>query len=124
MLPVTIPLLLGIIGIFLAVWAGIGVLILAAIAALVALAAGGSALALIGIIYGIIQLFSVMPVGLYEIGLGVVIAGIVMFAGILLYNIAVRFLPFLIRMVGRLFRYLAGQLRVLFRFLRRECAKL
>ena len=99
-------------------------MILAAVGALVVLTAGGSALSLVGIIYGVIQLFSVVPVGLYEIGMGVIIAGGIMFVGILIYNVAVRLLPFLMRMVWRLFCFVLKKLRVLFNFLRRECAKL
>jgi hypothetical protein len=47
-----------------------------------------------------------------------------MFVGILIYNVAVRLLPFLMRMVWRLFCFVLKKLRVLFNFLRRECAKL
>ena len=123
-LPVTVPLALAGLAVFLAVWAAMIALILAAVGALVLLTAGGSALSLVGIIYGVIQLFSVVPVGLYEIGMGVIIAGVIMFVGILIYNVAVRLLPFLMRMVWRLFCFVLKKLRVLFNFLRRECAKL
>jgi uncharacterized membrane protein len=123
-LPVTVPLALAGLAVFLAVWAAMIALILAAVGALVLLTAGGSALSLVGIIYGVIQLFSVVPVGLYEIGMGVIIAGGIMFVGILIYNVAVRLLPFLMRMVWRLFCFVLKKLRVLFNFLRRECAKL
>ena len=47
-----------------------------------------------------------------------------MFGGILVYNIAVRFLPFVMKLLGRLFGYLCRKLKTLFNFLRRECAKL
>lgn len=123
-LPITLVIALAVIALFLLVWGGLATVIVGSIAVLIVIAAGGTALSLVGIIYGIIQLFSVVPVGLYEIGLGVIIAGVVMFAGILLYNFAVRLVPLLIRLVGRLFRYLYGRLKVLFNFLRRECAKL
>lgn len=123
-LPVTLPLALAGLAVFLAVWAAMIAMILAAVGALVVLTAGGSALSLVGIIYGVIQLFSVVPVGLYEIGMGIIIAGIIMFVGILIYNVAVRLLPFLMRMVWRLFCFVLKKLRVLFNFLRRECAKL
>ena len=56
--------------------------------------------------------------------MGVIIAGVVMFGGILLYNIAVRLLPFLIRMLWRLFCFCLKKLRVLFNYVKRECAKL
>ena len=123
-LPVTLPLALAGLAVFLAVWAAMIAMILAAVGTLVVLTAGGSALSLVGIIYGVIQLFSVVPVGLYEIGMGIIIAGIIMFVGILIYNVAVRLLPFLMRMVWRLFCFVLKKLRVLFNFLRRECAKL
>ncbi len=123
-IPLVVPLLAAAVGIFVAVWAGLCALILGSVAALIAVVAVGTILSLVGIIYGITQLFSVVPVGLYEIGIGVVLAGLAMFTGILLYNFAIRLLPFVIRMVGRLFRYLVKQLRVLFNYLRRECAKL
>lgn len=123
-LPLTIPLGLCVLALFLAVWGGLAAMIVGSIALLIGVAAGGTALALVGIIYGITQLFSVVPVGIYEIGLGVLIGGCVMFAGILLYNFAVRLLPVVIKQVAKLFRYLYGQFKVLFAFLRRECAKL
>ena len=123
-LPVTIPLALAVIALFVFVWGGLAALILGSIAVLIAAVAGGTALSLVGIIYGVTKLFSEVPIGLYEIGLGVLIGACVMFAGILLYNFAVRLLPLLIKLVARLFRYLYGRLRLLFGFLRRECAKL
>lgn len=123
-LPITLPLTLGVLSVFAAAWAGLAALIVASLAALVAMVTVGTAASLIGIIYGIIQLFTSVPVGLYEIGIGIVVAGIVMFSGILLYNFAIRFVPWLIKLVGRLLRYTLKQLRVLFNFLRRECAKL
>jgi len=57
----------------------------------------GSLIALVAVIYGISQLFLVLPVGMFELGLGVAAIGITMFVGILMYNIAVRLLPFLLR---------------------------
>ncbi len=123
-LPLTVPLMLAIIAVFVSVWVGLAAVIAAAVAVLVAMVTVGTAASLIGIIYGVIQLFTSVPVGLYEIGIGVVVAGVVMFAGILLYNFAVRLVPLLIRLVGRLFKFVLKKLRVLFNFLRRECAKL
>jgi uncharacterized membrane protein len=123
-LPVTIPIALAVLGLFIGVWGALAASIIASIASLIILVAGGTALSLIGIIYGITKLFSVVPIGIYEIGLGVLIGGCVMFGGILFYNFAVRLLPYLIKLVARLFKYLYGQLKVLFVFLRKECAKL
>lgn len=123
-LPLTIPLALLVLLLFLGVWGGLAALIVGSIGVLIVGVAGGTALSLVGIIYGTTQLFSELPVGLYEIGLGVLIGGIVMFCGILLYNFAIRLLPLLMKLVARLFRYLYKQFWVLFKFLRKECAKL
>lgn len=123
-LPVTIPLAILGFAVFAAMWVALAALIVAAVVALVGVVAGGTATSLVGVVYGITKLFSSLPVGLYEIGLGVMVGSAVMFAGILLYNFAIRLLPWLMRLVGRLFMYVCRQLGVLFRFLRRECAKL
>jgi hypothetical protein len=74
-------------------------LIVLFVAALLCVVIAGTALALVGIIYGATQLFApeTLPAGLYEIGQGVVIGGCTMFGGIVLYNFAVRFFPWLIK---------------------------
>ena len=84
----------------------------------------GTGLALVGIVYGTVKMFESIPVGLYEIGAGIIVAGLVMFISILLYNFAVRLVPLVIKQVWRLFRYLLGRLKDLFNHLRRESAKL
>ncbi|MBQ8248859.1 MAG: hypothetical protein IJY93_03120 [Clostridia bacterium] len=123
-LPITLPLALAAVSVFAAAWAALIALIVGAVAALTAIVAVGTGLSLIGIIYGAVKLFSDVPAGLYEIGLGVIVAGLVMFFGILLYNFAVRLVPLLIKQVWKLFKYLLGRLKHLFNYLRRESAKL
>ena len=123
-LPVTIPLAAVGLAFFAGIWLLCLGLIIGAIVLLIGGAAVGTALALVGIIYGISQLFSVVPVGLYELGLGVMIGSATMFCGILLYNFAIRLMPLLMRLWGRFFRFVCGKLRMLFGFLRKECAKL
>ena len=92
--------------------------------ALIAIVAVGCGVSLVGIIYGITQLFSFVAAGVYEIGLGVMIAGTVLFASVLLYNAAVRFLPWVMRWLTVFFGFVFGKLRQLFYVVRRECYKL
>ncbi|MBQ7011976.1 MAG: hypothetical protein IJN63_09750 [Clostridia bacterium] len=75
------------------------VCILVLVAALIAVVVAGTALSLVGIIYGATQLFSdaTFAVGLYELGQGIVIGGGTIFIGIILYNLAVRLNPWLIK---------------------------
>ncbi len=123
-LPITFPLFLCIVGAFAGVWLGLAGVLAATVAALVGIVAAGAAISLIGIIYGVIQLFVSMPVGLYEIGIGVIVAGAVMLIGILIYNFAVRLIPLLMRLWWKLFLYVLEQLKRLFNHLRRESVKL
>ena len=73
----------------------ISVLITSLVVILVAFAAIGVVGTLAGLIYGIIKLFSVVPEGIYEIGLALVILAVTMAVGIGLYNLAVRIVPIL-----------------------------
>ncbi len=123
-LPITIILLLALFGVFVSVFAVLIALILGGVAALVALVAAGTGVSLIGIIFGITQFFSFPAAGIYEIGLGIMVAGAVLFFGVLIYNFAVRFLPWIISLVGTLLGYVCRKLKTLFYYVRRECYKL
>lgn len=89
---------------FIAMFAGEAALIAALILLLAGCCALGTAASLTGIIYGIIKMFSTPSVGLYEIGFGVIIAGVSMICGILIYNGAVRFVPWLFKKSGVLLK--------------------
>jgi len=123
-LPITVGLLAAIFGTFAAVFAGLAGLIIAGIAVLVALVAVGAGVSLIGIIFGITQLFSFAAAGIYEIGLGIMVAGAVLFMSILIYNFSIRLIPWLITLVGNLCGFVARKLKTLFLLIRRECYKL
>lgn len=121
-LPLTLPIALTILGLFLAAALSLAVIIVGLFAALVTVIAGGSVIALIGIIYGITQTGVSMPVGVYEIGLGIAAAGVTMLAGVLIYNAAVRFIPFVLRWLGVFFMFTVRRAREFFYYVRRECA--
>lgn len=97
-------------------------LIIGLIAVLIADIAVGTAVSLIGIIYGVTQLFNpaTRAVGLYELGLGLLIGGAAMFTGILIYNIAIRLLPFLLKKLTYLLRLILGKLKDLYYTLKRR----
>jgi len=96
-LPFVIALLLVYLVLAVGIVLGIVALMIGLVIALVAEVAVGSLIALIGIIYGISQVFLVLPIGMFELGLGIAVVGITMLAGIVIYNLAVRFLPFVLR---------------------------
>lgn len=125
-LPLSLALLLAYFGVFGAAFVVLCALNVLLVAGLIGGAAVGAALSLIGIIYGITQLITVSSAapGLYEIGLGVTIGGIVLAAGILIYNIACRLVPRLIQLLGTLFGICTGKLRTLFHMAKEACYKL
>ena len=122
--PLTIGLAAALFGTFAALFVGIGVLIVALIAVLIGVAACGAGVSLVGIIFGVTQLFSFVAAGIYEIGLGIMVAGIALFASILIYNIAIRLLPWIISLLGNLLGWICGKCKSLFFVVRRECYKL
>lgn len=123
-LPITLALLAVIFGAFAAAFATLIGIIIASVAVLIVLVALGAAVSLVGIIYGITQLFSFPAAGIYEIGLGVIVAGAVLFVSILIYNFAIRFVPWVISKLGVFLKYVCGKLVTLFKFARKECYKL
>lgn len=123
-LPFTVTILAGIFLIFAALFIGLAALVVAGCVLLTGVVAAGAVVSLVGIIFGITQLFSFVAAGIYEIGLGIMVAGAVLFTAVLIYNISVRFFPWLIVQVGTFMGFVYGKLKDLFLLIRRECYKL
>ncbi len=122
--PIWIFLGLAVLTLFLLTIGALCVSIVLLILALVAGAAAGTVLSLVGIVYGITQLFNYAPIGLYEIGLGLMIGGITMFAGIIAYNVAIRLIPFVIKQLFALLSFLARKCVELYFYAKGACAGL
>lgn len=120
-LPLVIVLLAAIAVIFLGVIALLGAMIAALAVLLVGEVAVGSALSIVGVIYGVSQLFVSMPVGLFELGIAVTVLGATMLLGIIIYNLAVRFLPFVLKKFFRFIRFFIAFLQDLYYYLKGEC---
>lgn len=99
----------------------ISALIVSLVALLVALSVIGCVGTLAGLIYGIVKLFSVLPEGLYEIGLALVILGITIAAGIGLYNLAIRIIPMLWKLFTKFLKQKLTDLRIYLNKIRTEC---
>ena len=91
---------------YLVFWLALALLMILAVAALIAFVAAGVFVALTGIVYGVIMLIKGnTPVGLFEIGLGITVGAVVLFAGILVYNFAIRLIPFGMKMLSKLLAF-------------------
>lgn len=123
-LPFAAAIGLAVIGLFVVAFAALAGLMVLSIAALAAVAAVGTAFTLVSLVYGIVQALSVLPVGLYEIGIGITAGAIVLFVSILLYNFAIRLLPFTMKQLARFFGWTVRSLKTLFIYVKGACAKL
>ncbi len=121
-MPLSLPLFLTVLFLFLAVFSFLSVLIVGLIAGLIFIIIAGTGLSLVGIIYGVTQSFVSLPVGLFEIGFGVIIGGCSLLLGILIYNAAIRLLPFAIKYLIMFFMFVMDKIKNLFMFVKRECA--
>ena len=99
----------------------IAVLIISFVAALVAITAIGTLVSVFGIIFGVALMMTNLPIGLYECGIAIIVGAAAMFIGILLYNVAVRLLPFASRWLLVLFRLVYRKYKELFVYLKKEC---
>lgn len=105
---VFIPLLVALTGVGLGAFAGVCIALAAAILLIIAIifvvVLGGSVLSIASILYGISQLLGdTKYIGIHEVGLGLFFVGATMLVGIILYNVAVRLIPLIYRLLGKLF---------------------
>lgn len=91
------------------------------LALMLAICVVGIVLSVVGFVYGLSQLFTVKPVGMFEIGLGIIILGAAILISTLIYNLAVRVIPKLIRRCWRLVCRTFWLLADLFCYIRGEC---
>ena len=104
-IPIAIALILLAIILYLGFWVALSLIMIACIAVLVVFVTAGAFVSIVGIVYGVVELITGnTPVGLFEIGLGVIVGAAVMFVGILIYNFAVRFIPFGMKLLAKLFK--------------------
>ncbi len=126
LIPLLIAVVIVITVLLLALYAGLIVLVVAFSVALVVVAAAGTALSLMAIIYGVIQIAQgyPAPIGIYEIGLGIIVGGATLGISIILYNFIVRLAPFLFKKLFVLYKFLFRQLTKLLSFVKGACSKL
>ncbi len=125
--PVNLVVILALAILFLAAYIAVllfsAFLILAEIAGVIC----GVLLGVGGILYGVVGLLpGEIPsfVGMYELGLGIMIIGIVTVAGILIYEYVMKVTPLACKGITWLIKFTARKIIQFFKFLKRECGKL
>lgn len=103
-LPLIVALVVALLGVFSGVGVALAGTILLIIAVIFVVVLGGSVLSIASLLFGISQLFGdTKYIGFHEVGLGLFFVGVTMLVGIALYNVAVRLIPFIYRLLGKLF---------------------
>lgn len=94
-------------GVFMALAASIFVIVVA----IVAIVGVGSVISVVALLYGATQVLSTPRyVGFHEIGIGLIAAGVTMAASILLYNAAIRLIPYIYVKMCKLLKFFARKL--------------
>ena len=105
-LPIIVALSILMVLIYIGFWIVLALLMIGTIAGLILFVTAGVLISLIGIVYGAIQLIKgSVPVGLFEIGLGLTVGAAVMFISILVYNFAIRLIPFAMKSLAKLLAF-------------------
>ncbi len=103
-LPLLVVLTVAGLGVFAGASVALAGSILLIIAVIFVVVLGGSVLSLASLLFGVSQLLGdTKYIGFHEVGLGLVFVGITMLVGIVLYNVAVRLIPLIYRLLGKLF---------------------
>ncbi|MBQ7499879.1 MAG: hypothetical protein IJT91_03190 [Clostridia bacterium] len=121
-LPITLPLFLIFTAIVAVFYAVLIAIIAAFIACLLAAVAAGTASAMAGIINGAIKLISSTPIGVYEIGLGLIIGGVTMLISLAVYIITVKLLPKLFPLITKFAKFVYGKIADLYYYCKERCA--
>ncbi len=98
-------------GLFALVFAGLAAAICLIVIAIVAITGVGSVVSVVALLYGATQILSTPRyVGFHEIGIGFIAAGFTMAASILLYNAAIRLIPYIYVKMGKLLKFFIRKL--------------
>lgn len=123
--PMVLFLVLAVLGLSLGVALVMASVILGVVCVIAAIVCGGSILAVLSLIYGITQIISEPRyVGIHEIGLAMFFAGITILISVLLYNVAVRLIPLLYKLIGKGLRILIAKGRKLLSSVWKGCKSL
>lgn len=88
---------------FVAMWLALAVLSTLLIVGVFVIAAAGALVSICGLLFGLIELVGgSSAAAMFEIGLALIVGAAVMFVGILIYNVAIRLVPYLIKKLGTL----------------------
>lgn len=123
--PLLIVLAFLCIGTLVSLYFALAAVILALVLLIIFIVCGGTLTSLVALLYGATQVMQAPRyVGIHEIGLAFIILGCTILISVLLYNLAVRFIPWILSKASVLFKFLLTKLKLLVEKLRKGCENL
>ena len=122
--PVILLAALAFYGVFALCIASVVALMIALFVLLALLVIVGSVACLVGIVYGITQIFTAIGVGLYEIGVGIIASGVTIVVSVMVYYTATVAMPYIMRQLVAFFRQVMGRAPLFIERVKEECNKL
>lgn len=113
------------IGTLVSLYFALAAVILALVLLIIFIVCGGTLTSLVALLYGATQVMQEPRyVGIHEIGLALIILGATILSSVLLYNLAVRLIPWILSKASVLFKFLFTKLKLLVEKLRKGCENL
>ncbi len=123
-IPLVLLILLATAAVFAVIFLIIALLVIFAVAVLALVTVAGTCIFAFGFILGVVKLLENLPVGLYECGLSLMIGSAALFVGILIYNFAVRLMPFAASKLLQFMKFVFRKYRVLYAYIKKEVLRL
>ncbi|MBQ7604606.1 MAG: hypothetical protein IJU75_06590 [Clostridia bacterium] len=123
-IPLALLVVLATAAVFAAVFLALAVIVIIAVAILAVVTVAGTCVFVFGMILGIVKLLETLPAGLFECGLSLMAGSAALFAGILVYNFAVRFIPWVASKLLQFMKFVFRKYRVLYAYIKKEVLKL
>ncbi len=120
-LPITLAVLVGTAFGFGLMFFGVAIVILISIGTLIFVTAAGTLVSVFGLIFGVSQMLTSVPIGLYECGVAIMIGAFALAIGILVYNFAVRFMPIVAKWLLKFVHFVIRKYREIYVNLKKEC---
>lgn len=112
-------------GAFLFIFLALAASIIVIIAAIIAIVAAGSLISAGSLLYGATQIISEPRfIGIHEIGFGLLVAGITILVSVILYNVALRLVPFIYAKLISFIAFSAKKVKSLFIKAKKGCENL
>lgn len=111
-----------VIGALCSIYFALAALVIAIVAAIIMIVCGGGLVSIVALIYGATQVMQVPRyVGMHEIGFALIVIGATVLSSVILYNIAIRLIPWVLAKASVVFRAIVVHLKRLSEKAKKGC---